>query len=132
MTVTRGTSTLRYAEVLQALNDCVAACEQLVKNGFSPPQSLLVIDRATVLRWAEWSPMLERNPDLAETWLSLCANTCKSWAEAYRHHGDEAAQSCVHACERCVEACNRASRHYVQQTTVEKPETIARGTRLEA
>jgi hypothetical protein len=98
----------RYAEVLQTLNECVVACEELIRHGFSPPSSLLTMDRATVLRWAEWGPMLERNPDLADTWLSLCANTCRAWAEAYRYHQAEVAQACVRACERCIEACHRA------------------------
>jgi hypothetical protein len=105
----------RYAEVLQALSDCVVACEHLVKHGFSPPRSVLHIERATVLRWADWSPMLERNPDLADTWLSLCISACKSWIEAYRHHNSEVAQSCVHTCEHCVDVCNRFLRHHVQQ-----------------
>jgi hypothetical protein len=98
----------RYADVLYALNECVIACEQLVEHGFSPPHSLLTINRATVLRWVEWSPMLERNPDLADTWLSLCANTCKSWADAYRSYADEVSQRCVAACELCIEVCNQA------------------------
>jgi hypothetical protein len=98
----------RYSEVLRSLNDCVVACEQLVKHGLQPPHSVLRIERATVLRWAEWSPMLERNPDLADTWLSLCRGACKSWIEAYRYHSSEVAQSCVRACERCVEVCDHA------------------------
>jgi hypothetical protein len=109
MSIIQDTKARRYGEVLEALNDCVVACEHLVKSGFSPPSSLLTIDRATVLRWAEWSPMLERNPDLADTWLSLCANTCKTWVETYRYHASEAAQNCVRACERCIEVCARAS-----------------------
>lgn len=115
MSVIQDTSTRPYGEVLQALTDCVVACEQLVKSGFSPPSSLLTINRATVLRWMEWSPMLERNPDLADTWLSLCANTCKAWAEAYRHHPSETAQNCVRASERCIEVCVRASQQHESQ-----------------
>lgn len=101
-------ATSRYTEVLDALTACVEACEQLVTHGFSPPQSVLKIERATVLRWAEWSPMLERNPDLADTWLSLCANACKSWVDAYRNNGAEVAQRCVETCERCIEVCTKA------------------------
>jgi hypothetical protein len=103
-------TTPRYAEVLNALTECVEACEQLVKQGFSPPQSVLKIERATVLRWAEWSPMLERNPDLADTWLSLCANACKSWVDAYSGHHEEVAQSCVKACQHCAKVCRQALR----------------------
>ncbi len=108
--------TSRYSEVLEALNDCVVACEQLVKQGFSPPHSVLLIERATVIRWAEWSPMLERNPDLADTWLSLCARACKSWVDAYRQHSAEAAQTCVRACERCIEVCDKALSQRPQQS----------------
>jgi hypothetical protein len=108
-------TTLRYAEVLQALNECVVACEELLRNGFSPPPSLLVMNRATVLRWADWSPMLERNPDLADTWLSLCANTCKAWAEAYRHHPADVAQVCVRACERCIAVCDAELEQHARQ-----------------
>jgi hypothetical protein len=116
----------RYTEVLQTLNECVMACEELVRQGFSPPASLLTMDRATVLRWADWSPMLERNPDLADTWLSLCAKTCKSWAEAYRYHPAEAAQACVQACERCIEACQKA----LQPQPTKGRETGERGAEL--
>jgi hypothetical protein len=105
----------RYDEVLQALNECVVACEQLVKHGFSPPQSVLKIERATVVRWSEWSPMLERNPDLADTWLTLCASACRSWVDAYHSHGAEVAQECVRACERCIEVCNHALSQRSQQ-----------------
>jgi hypothetical protein len=108
-------TTMRYASVLHALNECVAACEALMRNGFAPPPSLLVMDRATVLRWADWSPMLERNPDLADTWLSLCANTCKAWAEAYRYHPAEVAQACVRACERCIAVCNAELEQHARQ-----------------
>jgi hypothetical protein len=101
------TTQARYGEVLEALQDCVAACEQLVRHGFTPPHSVLKIERATVLRWAEWSAMLERNPDLASTWLSLCVSACNSWAEAYRYHQAEVAQECVRVCERCVAVCQR-------------------------
>jgi hypothetical protein len=97
----------RFTEVLEALTTCVEACEELVRHGFSPPQSVLKIERATVLRWSEWSPMLERNPDLADTWLSLCANACKSWADAYNHHTEDVAQRCVEACQACIKVCKR-------------------------
>lgn len=106
----------RYAEVLQALNECVTACEQLVRQGHTPPNSVLKIERATVLRWSEWSPMLERNPDLADTWLSLCASACKSWIEAYRHSHAEVAQRCVSVCEHCVVVCNRSLSRPPQQS----------------
>jgi hypothetical protein len=114
-------ATSRCAEVLNALTACVEACEQLVNHGHSPPQSVLKIDRATVLRWAEWSPMLERNPDLADTWLSLCANACKSWVDAYRNDSTEVAQRCVERCEHCIEVCTKALHQSPQK---ESPTTL--------
>ena len=100
----------RQQHVLDALNACIVACEQLAIAGLDFPElqrgvrlsrdcaDLCRLTGAFVVRQAEHTVHILRE----------CAELCRSCADECTQFSTEAARSCTETCRRAEDACRTA------------------------
>ncbi|KAA9325119.1 four-helix bundle copper-binding protein [Hymenobacter busanensis] len=97
--------------LLQALNDCIAACEHcatacLQEQDVKMMARCISLDRDCADICALTARFVARGSEHAEHLLRECAEICRACAaECMRHQHMEHCRQCAEACRRCEEAC---------------------------
>lgn len=98
--------------LLQALNACVAACEQcatacLQEADVQMMARCISLDRDCADICALVARFVARGSAHAPHLLHECAEICRLCAEECGQHQHEHCQQCAEACRRCAEACQQ-------------------------
>lgn len=97
--------------VIQALTDCVAACEAcasacLDADDVTPLAHCIELCRDASDVCSLAARLLLRDSEVARSLLVVCAEACKHCAAACGAHADESCQRCAAACTACEQACH--------------------------
>ncbi|GAA4373556.1 four-helix bundle copper-binding protein [Hymenobacter koreensis] len=100
--------------LLQALNDCVAACEHcatacLQESHVQMMARCIALDRDCADVCALTARLLARGSEHARHLMRECAEICKACGDECAQHQHQHCQECAAACRRCEEACRAAA-----------------------
>ncbi|WP_207432947.1 four-helix bundle copper-binding protein [Sabulibacter ruber] len=100
----------RIRTVLDALQDCIAACEHCASSCLQEEHVHMMVkcietdrDCADICRLT--AAFLARGSVHGKHLLRECIEICRACAEECSKHDDEHCQQCAQACSRCAEAC---------------------------
>lgn len=100
-----------HAGLIQTLNECVAACETcaaacLEEDNVSEMAHCIELDRDCADICALASRLLQRDSEMAHSYLVACEEACRICAAECKKHDHDHCKACAEACERCAEACH--------------------------
>lgn len=100
-----------HKQLIQILNDCVAACEScaaasLEEENITDMAHCIELDRDCADICALASRLLQRDSEMAHGYLLVCEDACRKCAEECGKHDHDHCKACSDACERCAEACH--------------------------
>lgn len=103
----------QYQSVIQALNECAAACDHCYNACFQEQDLKMMarciqLDRDCAEICKLTSSALARDSEAAKTLLQACAEICRMCGEECAKHEAQHCQECAQACKRCEEACRSA------------------------
>lgn len=98
--------------LLDALNACVAACENcasacLQEDDVKMMAPCIALDRDCSDICALTARLVARGSAHAQHLLRECAEICRQCAEECEKHQHQHCQDCAAACRRCEEACRQ-------------------------
>lgn len=100
-----------HAELIQTLNDCVAACEAcssacLEEDEVTMMAQCIELDRDCADVCALASRLLQRDSELSHSYLAICEEACRTCADECKKHDHDHCKACAEVCERCADACH--------------------------
>lgn len=98
--------------LLQALNDCVAACEMcasacLQEEDVKMMVRCIQLDRDCAAICALTASYVARGSEQLPQLLQVCADICRACGEECARHDMDHCQECAEACRRCEEVCRQ-------------------------
>ncbi|GAB2796689.1 hypothetical protein HNQ93_004378 [Hymenobacter luteus] len=102
----------QHQSLLDALNACVAACENcasacLQEDDVKMMAPCIALDRDCADICALTARLLSRGSEHAWHLLRECAEICRLCGEECAKHAHAHCQACAAACRRCEEACRQ-------------------------
>lgn len=104
----------RHQAALQALYDCLAACEHCASSCLAEQDVQMLaecirLDRDCADVCALTARYLARDSRFTGPLAQLCAQTCDACGAECRKHADmhDHCRACMEACERCAQACRQ-------------------------
>ncbi|MBA4055288.1 MAG: four-helix bundle copper-binding protein [Marivirga sp.] len=96
---------------MQILNDCVAANEAcaaacLEESDLTDMAHCIELDRDCADICALAARLLQRDSELAHSYLAVCEEACRTCAQECAKHDHDHCKACAEACERCAEVCH--------------------------
>ncbi|UYZ64885.1 four-helix bundle copper-binding protein [Hymenobacter weizhouensis] len=106
----------QHQQLLQALNECIAACEHcatacLQEDDVKMMVRCISLDRDCADICALTARFLARGSEHAQHLLRECAEICRACGQECEQHAAHAehCRMCAEACRRCEEACMQAA-----------------------
>ncbi len=99
----------KHSELIQMLNDCVAACEACSVACLEEPDLMsrcIELDRDCADICALGARLLQRNSEISHIYLAICEEACRECADECVKHDSDHCKACADVCERCAEACH--------------------------
>ena len=98
--------------VLDALNRCVAACENCISGCLSEEHVGMMVncirfDRDCADVCALVARLVARGSEHAKHLMKECIEVCTKCANECAKHNDSHCQQCAAACKACAEACQQ-------------------------
>jgi hypothetical protein len=100
-----------YHGLLQQLTDCALTCEAcatacLNEENVSMMARCIELDRDCADICSLGARLIQRDAEIADTYLSLCATMCRMCAEECAKHNDEHCKRCASVCQATANACD--------------------------
>lgn len=100
-----------HGELVQLLNECVAACEKcaaacLEEENVTEMAHCIELDRDCADICALSARLLQRDSEIAHSFLAICEEACRTCADECNKHEHDHCKQCAEVCLRCAEACH--------------------------
>ncbi|RLL48271.1 four-helix bundle copper-binding protein [Oceanobacillus piezotolerans] len=104
----------KYNELLQALHECMAACNHcydacLQEEDMQMMANCIRLDRECADICGYLEQAIARNSAFVGQLAKVCAEICEACGQECQKHTHEHCQRCAQACLNCSEACKRVA-----------------------
>jgi hypothetical protein len=99
-----------HKELQQKLINCALVCEEceaacLNEENITLLARCIELDRDCADICLQAARLLQRESEIGDEYLQLCANMCRMCAEECRKHNHDHCRACADECDACAEAC---------------------------
>jgi len=105
-----------HQELLQQLTDCALTCEAcanacLNEENVNMMARCIELDRDCADLCFQAARLIQRESEILEDYLSMCARICRLCAEECAKHNHDHCRVCAEVCEACATACDAVAAH---------------------